>query len=363
MEFIEKVKKHAEKVKALKDSIGTEEATKTSLIMPFFQQVLGYDVFDPNEFCPEYISDVGIKKGEKVDFAIMQDGKPLILVEAKWCGESLEKYSSQLFRYFGVSEAKFGILTNGIIYQFYTDLEEKNKMDLKPFLEINLLNLKERYINELKKFQKETFNVDKIWSTASNLKYSTEIKSLLEQEFANPDLDFIKFIISRIYDGRATQTIVDKFTPLIAKSLKEYIEEKVSERIKIMSENIKPQDHAEEISQPIETEPEPEQEPASKIITTNEEIEYFYAVKYMLYGQLGEDFISYKDTESYFGILLNNNIRKWICRLKLGENKKTIVIADENKSKNGIKYEISSPEDLMQYKDLLLAAIHRYQNQ
>ena len=359
MEFIDQVRKHSEKIKAIKDNILTEEATKTSLIMPFFQQVLGYDVFDPSEFCPEYISDVGIKKGEKVDFAIMQDGKPLILIEAKWCGESLDKHSSQLFRYFGTSTAKFGILTNGIIYKFYTDLDEKNKMDLKPFLEINLLNIKERYIPELKKFHKENFNVDKIWSTASNLKYSTEIKMLIEKEFEQPDIDFIKFIVSRVYEGRATQTIIDKFTPLISKTLKEYLEEKVSERIKLMSENIKPKETVEEAVE--ETAENIEDTKQSKIVTTDEEIEYFYAIKYMLIDELQNDYISYKDTESYFGILLNNNTRKWICRLKLDGNKKTIGIADENK--NEIKYEIQSPEDLFQYKDIILETIKRYQNQ
>lgn len=95
--------------------------------MPFFS-LLGYDVFDPHEFIPEFTADVGIKKGEKVDYAITKDGKPIILIEAKWCGDNLEKHGSQLFRYFGTTSAKFGILTNGIIYKFYTDLDESNKM-------------------------------------------------------------------------------------------------------------------------------------------------------------------------------------------------------------------------------------------
>jgi len=354
MDFIEQVRKQAEKIKAVKDTITTEEATKTSLIMPFFQQVLGYDVFDPSEFCPEYISDVGIKKGEKVDFAIMQDGEPSILIEAKWCGEALNKHSSQLFRYFGTSSAKFGILTNGIIYKFYTDLEEVNKMDMKPFLEINLLNIKEREITELKKFHKENFNVDKICSTASNLKYSTEIKALIESEFNQPDTDFIRFVISKVYDGVKTQSIIDKFTPLIAKTLKDYLEEKISERIKLMSDNMKPKEDVEDVvEEPVEK--------VSKIITTDEEMEYFYAIKYMMHGDIGDDYVSFKDTESYFSILLNNNTRKWICRLRLDGSKKTLAIADE--SKNEIRFDIESPDDLFKYKKQLLDTIKRYQDQ
>ena len=65
MEFEEKLKNYISRMKEIKKNIKTEEATKTSLIMPFFQ-ILGFDVFNPNEFTPEYVADVGIKKGEKV---------------------------------------------------------------------------------------------------------------------------------------------------------------------------------------------------------------------------------------------------------------------------------------------------------
>lgn len=135
MDFTESIKQFSERVSMLKDTVSTEEATKMSLVVPLFQ-LLGYDVFNPSEFCPEYIADVGIKKGEKVDYAILENGQPIILVECKSCSEQLDKHSSQLFRYFGTSPAKFGILTNGVIYRFYTDLEESNKMDLVPFLEL-----------------------------------------------------------------------------------------------------------------------------------------------------------------------------------------------------------------------------------
>ena len=124
MDFIDKVKQLSTRISTMKDNISTEEATKTSMIMPFFQ-LLGYDVFNPLEFVPEYTADFGIKKGEKVDYAIMdENNQPVILVEAKWCGEPLDKHASQLFRYFSTTPAKFGVLTNGIIYRFYTDLDD-----------------------------------------------------------------------------------------------------------------------------------------------------------------------------------------------------------------------------------------------
>ena len=104
MDFIDQLKQFAKRAESLKDTVETEEATKTALIMPFFS-MLGYDVFNPQEFVPEFTADVGIKKGEKVDYAIVKDGSPVILVECKASSESLDKHDSQLFRYFGTTTA------------------------------------------------------------------------------------------------------------------------------------------------------------------------------------------------------------------------------------------------------------------
>ncbi|WP_330570046.1 type I restriction endonuclease [Clostridioides difficile] len=139
MDFSDKINQFSKRIETLKNNLTTEEATKTALIMPLFQ-ILEYDIFNPLEFMPEFIADVGVKKGEKVDYAILKDGKPLILIEAKCASDKLKKHDAQLFRYFTATEAKFAILTNGIIYKFFTDLEEKNKMDEKPFLILNLLS-------------------------------------------------------------------------------------------------------------------------------------------------------------------------------------------------------------------------------
>ena len=222
MEFNEQIKQFSERVAMLKDTISTEEATKMSLVVPMFQ-ILGYDVFNPLEFCPEYTADVGIKKGEKVDYAILEEGQPNILIECKSCSEQIDKHSSQLFRYFGTTPAKFGILTNGIIYRFYTDLEESNKMDLVPFLEINMLSIKDSSISELKKFCKDNFDKDKIFSTAEELKYSSLIKNILSSEFENPSEEFVRFILSGIYEGQKNQKVIDKFTPVVKKSFSSFL--------------------------------------------------------------------------------------------------------------------------------------------
>ena len=102
----EQLKNLGKRVHTLKDNINTEEATKTSLILPFFQ-ILGYDIFNPLEFIPEFTADFGIKKGEKVDYAIKISDAPVILIEAKSISEKLTKHDSQLFRYFGTTTSKF----------------------------------------------------------------------------------------------------------------------------------------------------------------------------------------------------------------------------------------------------------------
>lgn len=176
MEFKDELKKYTERLETIKDTLQTEEATKMSLIVPFFQ-LLGYDVFNPLEFCPEYTADIGIKKGEKVDYAILMDNEPVILVEAKSVNKKLDRHSSQLFRYFVSTSAKFAVLTNGVEYKFYTDLDETNKMDKDPFLSINLLNLKDNEITQLSKFKKRNLNISEIMDSASLLKYNSLFKN------------------------------------------------------------------------------------------------------------------------------------------------------------------------------------------
>lgn len=351
MDFIESIKQFSERVSMLKDTILTEEATKMSLVVPLFQ-LLGYDVFNPSEFCPEYIADVGIKKGEKVDYAILENGQPTILIECKSCSEQLDKHSSQLFRYFGTSPAKFGILTNGIIYRFYTDLEESNKMDLVPFLEINMLQLKDASINELKKFCKDNFDKDKIFSTAEELKYSSLIKGALQKEFESPSDDFVRFILADIYEGQKNQRVLDKFSPLVKRAFSSFVNEIVNTKIS----SALSVDSDEETNESTAT--TVEEAPVSKIITTEEEIEGFYIVRGLLAGIVPVEDVAYRDTESYFGVLYANNNRKPICRLNLDTKNKQLLIPDENKKFERIY--IESLNDIYKYKNKLIEVVKRY---
>jgi hypothetical protein len=322
--------------------------------MPFFQ-LLGYDVFNPSEFVPEFSADVGIKKGEKVDYAILDEGKPIILIEAKWCGENLQKHDSQLFRYFATTSAKFAILTNGIIYKFYTDLDEPNKMDEKPFLEFNLLDIKESLVPEIKKFQKIHFDLETIFNTASDLKYSNQIKQWMSQQVSKPTDNFVNLIVGDVYSGRRTQNVIDKFRDVVKKSLNTFINEIMNERIKNALEN---ESKIEVAVTSVANDAIEKDNEESRINTTEEEIEGYYLIKTLLRDVVGSSRVTQKDTESYFAVLLDNNTRKWICRLQLNTAQKYIYMPDGNKCVT--KIPIESIDDIYNYKKNLEEVIKRY---
>ncbi len=353
MEFVEKLNQFSQRLESLKDSIATEEATKTSMIMPFFQ-MLGYDVFNPLEFVPEYTADVGIKKGEKVDYAIVVDDQPLILVECKSCHDDLKKHGSQLFRYFGTTPAKFGILTNGIVYKFFTDLEDQNKMDSTPFLEIDLLNLKENLVTEIEKFSKEKLDVETILGAASELKYTRLIKDWFLFQLEDPSIDLVKLIMNSTYDGIKSQKAVEKFQSLVKRSFKQFINDTMNDRIKSA---LRKDDDSKDVDNNSEMN-SGKVEAESKVVTTMEELEAYAIVKSILREICDINRVAYRDNESYFGILFDDNNRKWICRIHIHNNVKYITLPDEEKKPE--RFDISTIDDIYNYSDKIKDVCKRF---
>lgn len=362
MDFKDIIFQLSERVSKLKDSLQTEEATKTALVLPFIQ-ALGYDVFNPLEVVPEYTCDIGTKKGEKIDYAIVQNGKPIVLIECKHCNEDLSIHEGQLLRYFHVSLSKFGILTNGVNFRFYTDLDKPNKMDEKPFLDINMLDLRENQVEELKKFHKSYFNVESILESASELKYTSELKNLFANEFSYPSPDFVKFFTRQIYDGMITTKVLDVFTELTKKSLHAYINDRITERLKsaIITQEKTNEQKEESIQQA------PPQLPDGvvymsddgSIITTQEEIEAYYIVLSIVRNIINSDRIAHRDTQSYFSILIDDNNRKPVCRLYLNSpTNKRITFIDE--SKKEVHNKIASIDEIYNYAEQLINAVKKY---
>lgn len=352
--FNDQLKALGKRVIALSDSIETEEATKTSLIMPFFQ-ILGYDIFNPTEFIPEFTADVGIKKGEKVDYAIQLNGCPTILVEAKSVKEELTKHDSQLFRYFGTTSSKFGILTNGQVYKFFTDLDEPNKMDSSPFLVVDITKLKDNQIPEIAKFHKDNFDIDKITSSASELKYLNYFKQYLNQQIENPTDDFVKFVVGEIYPGVRTKNTLEKFQPIIKKGFVQFISDKVNEKLNAAL-NSTSESHVAKESEQLEDKPNID---TKTIITTEEELEAYTITKMILRETIEPERLFYRDNQSYFNILVDDNIRKWILRVYANSSKIKLVFNDSDDSKDRTNVEIPSMIELMNYKELLVTIVKR----
>lgn len=336
------------------EHLKTEEATKAALVMPFIN-ALGYNVFDPTEVIPEFIADVGLKKGEKVDYVIVHDGKPAILIECKQAGAKLRlENASQLFRYFAVTEARFAILTNGVNYELYTDIEAPNKMDSKPFFEFSMLALDTRLVSEIKKFAKNQFNVNEILSNASELKYLKQLRAQLEDEIENPSEELVKLLTQRIYNGRFTETIREQFTVLVQTALKDMIRDKINARLQSALEG-----GSAVVAEVPELQPVPEDD-SDGIETTPEEIEGYHIVKAILAKIVEPKRVVMRDTKSYCGVLLDDNNRKPICRLRFNFSQKYIGLFDQAKNEDRIP--ITALNDIYKYENRLLESVGNYEN-
>ena len=355
MDFIEELRNLSARITRQKDVTQTEEATKHAFVMPFIN-LLGYDVFNPTEVVPEFTADVGTKQGEKVDYAIFKDDEVIMLIECKKCGTDLsDAHTTQLYRYFSVVHARIALLTDGVIYQFYTDLEESNIMDAKPFLEFNMLDIQQQWVNELKRFTKSGFDLDATLTAASDLKYTKAIKQTMVEQLESPSEDFVRFFLSYVYSGMRTQTVVQQFTDIVRRALNQFLNEEINQRLQSA---ISREEVAEESVEVEESDESIEEEVESRIETTEEELEGFYIVKSIVREVVAPDRIGHRDTISYMSVLLDDNRLKRVCRLYFNSAKKYLGITDEEKNEERV--EIESIDDIYGYAEQLKAAAQRY---
>lgn len=352
MDFKDQIKQLASRLDKIKEQILTEEATKNAFIMPFIQ-ALGYDVFDPTEVVPELDCDLVKKKGEKIDYAIRKDGETIMLIECKHWQQNLNLHETQLERYYIASKAKFGVLTNGVEYRFYTDLSKPNIMDKTPFLVVNMMQLRDNQVDELKKFHKSYFNIDTIISTASELKYMSELKSVIREEYTNPSEDMVRMLAKRVYDGIITQKVLEQFSLLVKRSMDSYLNDAIADRLNVaMTATEAKLEQAE--SAPDESEVGDGQ----KIITTDEEMEGFYIIKAILRTVIPAERIAYRDAQSYFAVMIDDNNRKTVCRLYFNSANKKLAIVKEDKTET--KYTLTCLDDIYSYADELRTEVARF---
>ena len=333
----------ADRVKNHSEIIATEEATKTSVVLPFLQ-ALGYDVFNPDEVIPEFTADTLGKKGEKVDYAIRINGEIQILIECKGLSVNLDqRHLSQLFRYFTVTAAKFAILTNGRTFEVYSDLEEPNKLDIKPFFVFDLLDISARSISELEKFQKASFCVDSILATAERLKYVSSIKKYLRAMMDDPNAQFVKIVANEVHEGRLSRQIREQVEAAIKTAFRDLIREEIRSRLSsaLASNN----------------ESEAELKGAPEIETTREEIEGMLTIRAIVREVIDSKRVDLRDAKSYCAVLVDDNNRKSLARLRFNRKKKYLGLFDGDTED---KVVIDGLDDIYNFSERLRETARKY---
>jgi predicted type IV restriction endonuclease len=324
----------------------TEEATKNAIVMPLLR-VLGFDVFDPTQVIPEYVADVGLKKGEKIDYAVKIGDRIEYLVEAKSVSTNLrDAQYSQLFRYFHTCDANIGILTNGLHIWFFTDLDAPNKMDQAPFFKFDLLSYDENDLRELEKFHRTNFSIENIQAAASTLKYLRSAMTFIEGQWTNPDEEFVRLVARGFYEGKLTTSVVESMKPIIRRAFDDLFRQRARERIDVAF------DGSEEPSLPVVD------AESNKVETTPDELQGFMIVRAIAAEVAPVSRVVLRDAQSYCAVLFDDNNRKPVIRLHFNGKSKFVTLF--NASKEGVRQDIVSIEDLFQLREPIKAVIQTY---
>ncbi|KFA87129.1 type I restriction endonuclease [Archangium violaceum] len=338
MGLSEDLRQLSEQVKKRQAFIKGEEATKQALILPFLQ-VLGYDVYDPTETQPEYVADFAKKRGgvlEKVDYALHLKGQPALFIECKAADAAPEDHDGQLSRYFNATPSvRIGVVTNGIRYRFFTDLQAQNMMDSVPFMEFNILSFTEREVELLRPFTKEAFNSESIQGHAEEIIFVGKVTALINELLRNPSESFVRFLLAEVelVSGRVTKNVVERFIPIVKKAIQTTLLDMMTKSIQqeIALPNV-------QAVTPVAAPPAPPSaaeslqaaasavEPSSgtQIETTEVELEIFRIVQRICAESPIKQTVGYKDSASYFGINLGK-VTSWFLRAFTNGKKKSLV--------------------------------------
>ncbi|RYG85135.1 MAG: restriction endonuclease, partial [Alphaproteobacteria bacterium] len=344
MSFREDVADLAKRAISAQTVAQTEEATKNAIVMPFLR-VLGFDVFDPTQIIPEYVADVGLKKGEKIDYAAKIGDRIEYLVEAKSVSTNLrDAQYSQLFRYFHTCDANIGILTNGLHIWFFTDLDAPNKMDPKPFFKFDLAAYDDNDLRELEKFHKANFSIEKIKSAAESLKYLRGAMNFIEAQWANPDEEFVRLVAKGFYEGQLRSSVVDGLKPIVRRAFDDVFRQRALKRIDVA----------------FDSGDEPNLEPVdeTKIETTPDEMQGFMIVRAIAAEVTPVSRIVMRDAQSYCAVLFDDNNRKPIVRLHF--NGKTKFVTVFGADKEGVRHDVTGVEDIFRLREPIRAVVASY---
>jgi len=344
MSFKEDVADLAKRAISAQAIAQTEEATKNAIVMPFLR-VLGFDVFDPSQIIPEYVADVGLKKGEKIDYAAKIGDRIEYLIEAKSVSTNLrEAQYNQLFRYFHTCDANIGILTNGLHIWFFTDLDAPNKMDAAPFFKFDLLAYDDNDLRELEKFHKNNFSIENIKAAAASLKYLRGAMNFIETQWANPDEEFVRMVAKGFYEGQLRTSVVEGLKPIVRRAFDDVFRQRALKRIDVAFDG--------------SSEPDLDPVDEAKIETTPDELQGFMIVRAIAAEVAPVSRIVMRDAQSYCAVLFDDNNRKPVVRLHFNGKRKFVTIFGADKSET--RHDIGGVEDIFQFRDPIKAVVTSY---
>ena len=353
MDLIDHLQALAARAQQTSESLTNEEATKMALIAPFIQ-ALGYDIFNPCEVKPEFAADLpGIKQGERVDYAVLdrETGIPKILVEAKPYRTDLSHTEmGQLSRYFAATHARIGILTNGRVFQFFSDLDNKNLMDTRPFAELDLFDLRSAPIEQIKQMSKSMFDLDLLLSSAERLKYLRAVKERIKEELTDPGEWLVRELIRDVVDAkRISSQQIEKLKPVVIDAIKSYINDRINERLHtaLEAEQATKAEEEEEAA----TEAEAQEEGAT---FTEEEREGLYIVRAICATDVEPQRLSEKDTKTYCNVLLDGNSWKSVMRMYFNGTQKKLEIFDDQEPR---MVSIDSLNDIYKHAERIRSAL------
>lgn len=385
--FFEQLQRFAEQVRRRQPHIRGEESTKQALIVPFLS-LLGYDVHDPTELQPEYIADFAKKRSggpsEKVDYAIRRDNVPVIFIECKAVDCDPSAHSGQLARYFNATTSvPIAIITNGLRYMFFTDLEEKNILSERPFFQFNILEFTTNDAEVLESFGRARYDPATIRERVEEIIYAFKINAYIGEVLRSPSESFTRFVLSELnlFSGgkKLTAKLIEKFIPTIRRAVQTTLLDMATRSIREQAEAPLAAVAAAPVVAPPPVAPAPEaavvSPPAAKaansaVVTTAEELEAFEIVRQMCADSplAAGATIQYRDTVAYFAINAGS-VRKTFVRLYFGGRRKSITTKvalaratllahgfEVEAFQDGSRVYLVAPKDLHRLRPLLLVA-------
>ncbi len=370
MDFVQKLHELATQIPRLEQQglIKTQASTKQALVLPFIS-ALGYNVFDPGEVTPEFVAEMDVQQGNYADYAVMRDGKPIIVFECKSLQTDLNQLQPvALDRYFTFTEARIGVLTNGLAYEFYTDLDAQSSRDEMPFLVFNILDSTSHEMMKL--FTRQSFDLETITSIPLDLKYTSVIKQLIADEMSQPSERLVNYFASQVYSGPLSPARQTQFADIIQHAWREIlgapamIEEAPAP---VQAVATPPKWPRAEATPTASNPPTPAPKPASpppfpdtKTILADPGLEAFRIIREIAQSVVSNKHIVMRDAQGYCYLVHNNGSRRRvaICRVYINGGQKMLGLFDEHQEEH--QFPLERVEDLRGYTDQLKAIVRYY---